>query len=152
MTLQPWYWLILGLVLIIGDLFITSFVSLTIGMGAIITGLLAWVLPIGWFGQVVIWLVLSVIITIVGFKFIKPRLTNRTTAGLGAGSIVGETGMLIHSPQLDKLGKVRFSVPIFGADEWACRSLDNMPLAVGERVVVVDVIGNELLVKATTVH
>ncbi len=148
MMIEPWYWLILGLVLIILELFLTSFVSLSVGIAAIITGLLVWLLPIAWLAQLVIWLLLSIILTIVGFRYIKPKLTNRTTAGLGSGVIIGETGMIIQSPQADKLGKIRFSVPIFGSDEWVCRSQSNERLMVGERAEVIDVIGNELLVKS----
>ena len=33
MLIEPWHWLILGLVLIILELFLTSFVSLSIGGG-----------------------------------------------------------------------------------------------------------------------
>lgn len=150
MIIEPWHWLILGILLMIIELFITSMVSLAVGVAAVVVALLAWLLPIGSFTSVLLWLILSIIFTVLGFKYVKPKLRNRTTAGLGAGAIVGQTGMIIHSPQLSNLGKVRFSVPIFGADEWMCRSQDSLPLAVGERVVVLDVIGNELLVSLVT--
>lgn len=150
MIIEPWYWLILGLILIIIDLFLLSYVSLSVGIAAVIIGLLALILPMNWFLQVVIWLIVSIITTIFGFKYIKPRMATCTTAGLGSGIIIGETGMIIQSPQNEKLGKIRFSVPIFGADEWMCRSEDNQFLQVGERAIVVDVVGNELLVKSMT--
>ena len=60
-----------------------------------------------------------------------------------------ETGMIVVQPFTHREGRVRFSVPVFGADEWPCRSLNDIALTVGERVIVVDVIGNELLVKST---
>lgn len=147
MMIQPWHWLILGLVLIILELFLTSFVSLSIGMAAIVVAALSWFLPLHYFIWIVVWLVLSILFTMSGFKFIKPYMQNRTTAGLGAGVIIGETGMIIQSPQAEKLGKIRFSVPIFGADEWLCRTRQSVPLAVGDRAIVIDVIGNELLVE-----
>ena len=145
MLIEPWHWLILGLVLIILELFLTSFVSLSIGVAAIVVAAFSWLLPFSWFFWLMVWLIL----TIIGFKFIKPYMQNRTTAGLGSGVIIGETGMIVQSPQADKLGKIRFSVPIFGADEWVCRSYQSAPLAVGDRAIVVDVIGNELLVEST---
>jgi membrane protein implicated in regulation of membrane protease activity len=132
MLIEPWHWLILGLVLIILELFLTSFVSLSIGVAAIVVAAFSWLLPFSWFFWLMVWLILSVIFTIIGFKF-----------------IIGETGMIVQSPQADKLGKIRFSVPIFGADEWVCRSYQSAPLAVGDRAIVVDVIGNELLVEST---
>lgn len=150
MMIQPWHWLILGLLLIILELFLTSFVSLSIGLSAMVVALLSWLLPFNWFVWLIVWLALSVIFTVIGFKFIKPYLKNRTTAGTGLGVIVGQTGMIVVSPQHNNLGKIRFSVPVFGADEWSCRSRQSFPLQVGERVVVVDVIGNELLVESMT--
>ena len=148
MMIQPWHWLILGLILIILELFLTSFVSLSIGMAAIVVAALSWIMPLNYFVWVIVWLFLSVIFTVIGFKFIKPYMKNRTTAGLGSGVIIGETGMIIQSPQADRLGKIRFSVPIFGADEWLCRTRQSLPIAVGDRAIVVDVIGNELLVES----
>lgn len=152
MIIQPWHWLILGLVLIILELFLTSFVSLAIGIAAIVVAALSWVLPFSYFSWIVVWLILSVVFTVVGFKFIKPYIQNRTTAGLGSGVIIGQTGMIIVSPQQDQLGRIRFSVPVFGADEWLCRNRATLPLQVGDRAVVVDVIGNELLVESTINH
>lgn len=148
MIIQPWHWLILGLILIILELFLTSFVSLSIGLAAIVVAALSWLLPMSYFVWIVLWLILSIVFTIIGFKFIKPFMQNRTTAGLGSGVIIGETGMIIQSPQAQKLGKIRFSVPIFGADEWLCRTRQSVPLAVGDRAIVVDVIGNELLIES----
>lgn len=148
MIIQPWHWLILGLVLIILELFLTSFVSLSIGVAAIMVAALSGALSLNYFIWIMVWLMLSILFTIIGFKFIKPRMQNHTTAGLGSGVIIGETGMIIQSPQAEKLGKIRFSVPIFGADEWLCRTRQSVPLVVGDRAVVVDVIGNELLVES----
>ena len=56
--------------------------------------------------------------------------------------------MIIVSPQLDKAGTVRFSVPIVGAAEWMCRTRGEQ-VAIGDRVVVTDIVGNELIVSST---
>ena len=79
----------------------------------------------------------------------QTRAIDRTKAGLGGSAIIGETGMIIVAPYITdntvQAGKVRFSTPKLGSDEWFCRTEDEM-LEVGERVVVTDIIGNELLV------
>ena len=49
MLIEPWHWLILGLVLIILELFLTSFVSLSIGVAAIVVAAFSWLLPFSWF-------------------------------------------------------------------------------------------------------
>jgi hypothetical protein len=81
-------------------------------------------------------------------KYIKPLSIDRTKAGLGGGIIIGETGMIVLKPQANALGVVRFNVPIVGADEWACRTEDQV-VEIGDRVVVTDIIGNELVVALT---
>ena len=72
MLIEPWHWLDLGLVLIILELFLTSFVSLSIGVAAIVVAVfscgyyrLAGFLADGMADTVGDF-------TIIGFKFIKP--------------------------------------------------------------------------------
>jgi len=144
-AIEPWHWLVLGIVLMIVEIFIPTFASLWFGAAAIIVAALAWLLPISILWQVLIWLGLAVLLMIAWFKYIKPLSVDRTKAGLGGSVIIGETGMLIVKPQGNQLGRVRFSVPIVGADEWFCRTREQ-GVEVGDRVVVVDISGNELIV------
>jgi len=41
--------------------------------------------------------------------------------------------------------RVRFPMPVLGSDEWECRTLDSVQ--VGDRVRVVDILGNDLVVQ-----
>lgn len=145
--LEPWHWLVLGFVLLIIEMFVPTFASLWFGGAAIIVAALAWLLPISVSMQIIIWLVLSAIFLLAWFKFIKPLSVDRTKAGLGGSVIIGETGMIIVAPQLERAGVVRFSVPIVGAAEWMCRTSGEQ-VAVGERVIVTDIVGNELIVSS----
>ncbi|MFK4001020.1 NfeD family protein [Psychrobacter namhaensis] len=145
--IEPWHWLVLGFVLLIVEMFVPTFASLWFGAAAIIVAALTWLLPIGFSVQIVIWLVLSAVFLVVWFKFIKPLSVDRTKAGLGGSVIVGETGMIVLQPQPDRAGVVRFSVPIVGAAEWMCRTRGEV-VAVGDRVVVTDIVGNELIVSS----
>ena len=145
--LEPWHWLVLGFVLLIIEMFVPTFASLWFGGAAIIVAALAWLLPISVSLQIIIWLVLSAIFLLAWFKFIKPLSVDRTKAGLGGSVIIGETGMIIVAPQLERAGVVRFSVPIVGAAEWMCRTSGEQ-VAVGDRVIVTDIIGNELIVSS----
>lgn len=148
-TIEPWHWFVFGLILMIVEMFIPTFASLWFGAAAVVVALLAWLLPMSSFMQIVMWLGLSVVFMVAWFKYIKPLSVDRTKAGLGGSVIIGETGMIVVSPSVDRLGKVRFSVPIVGADEWLCRTREGA-IAVGERVVVTDIIGNELVVRAAS--
>ncbi len=146
--IEPWHWLVLGFLLMIVEMLIPTFASLWFGAAAVIVAALSWLLPISLLWQVLVWLTLSVLFMFTWFKYIKPLSVNRTKAGLGGSVIIGETGMIVLKPQADALGRVRFSVPIVGADEWFCRTRDE-EVEVGDRVVVIDIIGNELIVALT---
>lgn len=146
MGLQPWHWAVIGMLLMIGELFIPSFAMLWFGVAALVTALLLWAVPMGLLSQVVIWLGLSIVVCILWFRLIQPRIKTRTKAGLGGSVIVGEVGMIVSSVLTNGLGVVRFSVPKVGAAEWACRTLDGRPIEVGTRVIVTAVMGNELIV------
>ncbi|WP_019672091.1 NfeD family protein [Psychrobacter lutiphocae] len=144
-VIEPWHWLVLGGVLIIAEMFLTTFATLWFGIAAVIVALLSWLLPLPEFLQVILWLVFSILMVVVWFKYVKPLSVDRTKAGLGGSIIIGETGIITKVPTLDKVGTIRFSVPIVGATEWRCRTRGE-PLELGQRVVVVEVIGNELVV------
>lgn len=144
MTVEPWHWLVFGLTLAIAEMFVPTFFLLWFGVGAVLTALVGFVLPLSFLNMVVVWLIFSTIFIVAWFKFIQPHFTNRTKAGLGASAIIGETGMIIKSASESHAGMVRFATPKAGASEWACRS--QSPLEVGDRVRIVDIIGNELLV------
>lgn len=146
MGLQPWHWAVIGMLLMIGELFIPSFAMLWFGVAALVTAFLLWAVPMGLLSQVVIWLGLSIVVCILWFRLIQPRIKTRTKAGLGGSVIVGEIGMIVSPVVANGLGVVRFSVPKVGAAEWACRTLDGRPIEVGTRVIVTAVMGNELIV------
>lgn len=144
MTVEAWHWLVFGLILIVAEMFVPTFFLLWFGVGALAVALVTYVFPLSLFGAMILWLIFSVICIILWFKLVQPTFTNRTKAGLGASTIIGETGMIVKSPSELNAGVVRFVTPKAGASEWACRS--QTELKVGDRVRIVDIIGNELLV------
>ncbi|WP_049235612.1 NfeD family protein [Moraxella canis] len=146
MGLQPWHWAVIGMLLMMGEMFVPSFTMLWFGVAAIITALIAWLVPMGLLSQVVIWLSLSIVACVLWFKLIQPRIKMRTKAGLGGSVIIGEIGMIVSPVMTNGVGVVRFSVPKVGAAEWVCRTLDGHPIEVGTRVIVTAVMGNELIV------
>lgn len=146
MGLQPWHWAVIGLLLIIFELFLLSFATVWFGAAALITALISWLVPMSWLVQVLLWLGLSVLFCVLWFRLVQPRIKMRTKAGLGGSVIVGEIGMITQAVMDGGTGIVRFSVPKVGATEWLCRSVDGQTIAVGERVIVITVMGNELIV------
>ena len=143
--IEPWHWLVLGFSLMIAEIFIPTFASLWFGAAAVIVAALAWLLPIPLLFQVLIWLTLSVLFMFVWVKYIKPLSMSRKKMGQSSDLIIGETGMIVVKPQKGISGMVRFNVPIWGADEWPCRTA-GVKVEAGDRVVVIKVVGDELIV------
>jgi len=114
-----WYWLVLGMLLIIAEIFIPSFTVFWFGLGAIIVALIVWLLPdmaLSW--QLFNWAIASIVFTFLWFKFFKPLMTDRTKAGISREAAIGESGQVIRIPEEGRRGIVRFATPLLGADEW----------------------------------
>ena len=145
LMIEPWHWLVLGFLLLIVEMFVPTFASLWFGAAAIIVAALALLLPIPLLFQVLIWLTLSVLFMFAWVKYIKPLSMSRKKAAQHSNLIIGETGMIVVKPQKGISGMVRFNVPIWGADEWPCRTA-GVNVETGDRVVVIKVVGDELIV------
>lgn len=148
--IQPWHWLALSLLFFIIELIVPSFVSLALGLAALFIAIIAWLWYGSWLVIVSLWLILSVLFVAIGLLYIKPKLRTKAKLDHGIDELVGQVGMIVISPTSTQLGKIRFFVPLLGADEWPCHSQNTIPIAVGDRAIVLDIVGNELLVKAMT--
>lgn len=141
-----WHWIVLGIGLVLLEIPLPSFTSLWFGAAAVVVGLLLLFMPdLSFTLQVLIWTLLSVMLTWLWFRYLKPLSIDKTKAGLSRESIVGEVGQVMVVPNAERRGKLRFSAPVLGSDEWLFISQDQ--LAAGDRVQVVDVSGNSLIVK-----
>jgi membrane protein implicated in regulation of membrane protease activity len=141
-----WHWVVFGVVLMLGEIAITTFFILWFGVAAILMGVLLFFVPaidVNW--QIFIWTIMSVILAALRFKFLKPLSINKTLAGMSREAIVGEVGQVISVPTEDRRGRLRFPAPVLGSDEWVIISQDS--LAEGDRVRVKDVSGNSLVVE-----
>ncbi|WPC35601.1 NfeD family protein [Acinetobacter sp. YWS30-1] len=146
LVLEPWHWFVLGILLILSELLLPAFAALWFGIGAIMVGILYWMFPMmGLTTQILTWIILSVLCTLLWFKFIKPLSTDKTKAGLSREATIGQIGMVIQTDLEQDQIRVRFPLPVLGSDEWDCRALDKVQ--VGDRVRVVDILGNDLVVQ-----
>lgn len=146
-VLEPWHWFVLGIGLMLIELVVPTFAAIWFGIAAIMVSILYWIFPwMGFATQVITWTVLSILCTVLWFKFIKPLSIDKTKAGLPREATIGQIGMVIQVGLNHEQIKVRFSLPVLGADEWLCRTTSNVQ--VGDRVIVTDILGNDLLVKS----
>lgn len=142
----PWHWIVFGIALAISEIFIATFFILWFGAAAVLVGILLLSMPeLSLTAQILWWTILSTILAIGWFKYLKPLSIDRTKAGLSKEAIVGEVGQVLSVPTANKRGKLRFPAPILGSDEWIIMSRDD--LAIGDRVTVKDVSGNSLIVE-----
>ncbi|MDY0274639.1 MAG: NfeD family protein [Desulfomicrobium sp.] len=145
MGLEYWHWLILGMMLILAELFIPGFTIFWFGLGAMAVGGLLLILPgLGLTGQLLLWTISSVLMTVFWFMVMKPRMVDKTKAGMSKEALLGETGQVIRVPDGERRGLVRFTKPLLGSDEWSF--LCDEPVQIGDRVQIRDVSGNTLIV------
>ena len=107
-------WLILGVVLIVLEIVIPSFVVIWFGIAALLTGIIScWVTDLTM--QSAVFAFLSVLSFAVGwFGFLK-NAGSRSQAGQGKESVQGERGIVSFVKPGDfPAGKVRFSVAVLG--------------------------------------
>lgn len=143
---EPWHWFVLGIVLIISELFIPAFAALWFGIAALVVTILLWFFPSMSFEiQLILWGLLSTACTVFWFKYIKPLLVDRTKVDQRREAAIGQIGMVIQASLEQNQIKVRFSTPVIGADEWDCHAV--APVQVGDRVIVTDISGNQLVVR-----
>jgi len=140
MTIEWWYWLVGGVLLILLELVIPSFFVLWFGLGAVLVALLMLLAgDLSLTTQLLVWAAASVAMVILWFKVFRPD-QHKTLVGTADGAVIGEVGLLVGAVEPFQRGKVRFQRPILGAEEWACMA--DAAIAAGERVKVVSVEGN----------
>ena len=143
-VIEPWHWFVLGILLILSELILPAFAALWFGIAAIMVCILFWLFPMmSLTTQIVMWIVLSILCTLLWFKFIKPLSIDKTKAGLSREATIGQIGMVIQTGMEHGQIKVRFPMPLLGSDEWNCRTQDIVQ--VGDRVQVTDRSGNNLV-------
>lgn len=139
MEMQWWYWLVLGVGLILGELLLPAFVLLGFGVGALLVGLLLLVLPglvLAW--QLLAWGLLSLAAVVLWFRHGKGQ--SKPGEDWSANAHLGEIGLLVAAVGPFSRGRVRFQKPILGSEEWPC--LADAEIAAGERVRLLAFEGN----------
>ncbi|MDO8314965.1 MAG: NfeD family protein [Rugosibacter sp.] len=149
MQILWWYWMVLGMGLALAELALFSFFIIWFAIGALLVGVALLVFPnLSFTAQVLLWTVVSIVMTVLWFRFF--RHANKTRSGQ-ADEALGEIGVLVSAIEpvgsSSGRGEVRFQKPIMGAERWAC--LADESIAAGTRVKVLAVDGQFLKVGKT---
>ena len=143
---QPWYWLAFGMILIVFELIVPSFTIIWFGCGAIVVAGLTWfVSGMAIELQIFLWAIASILFTVLWFFVFKPKMIDRTKAGISLEAVLGQSGLVVKVPTDKTRGVIRFTTPLLGADEW--QFICENAVTLGDRVVVINVSGNTLIVQ-----
>jgi membrane protein implicated in regulation of membrane protease activity len=145
MQIEIWQWVVLGIALCVVEIFIPSFTLLWFGLGAFAVALIAAVISLSLSAELFIWALATAVFAFAWFKYFKPRMRDKTKAGISREAAVGQIGTVVHASTEQVRGRVRFLVPLLGEEDWPY--ICETELAVGDRCRVKDVLGNALLVE-----
>lgn len=143
--LLAWHWVVIGFLLAALEILLPSFFMLWLGVSAIAVGLVSLFVPMALAWQLLLWALLSLCCLVAWFKFVAPKMKDKTRSGMAHESMVGKVATVLDYQVATSRGQLRFSAPVLGEDEW--RFICEQPLSPGDRVVVVDFSGNDLIVR-----
>ena len=139
-----WHWLVIGMLLVVAEIFIPSFTVLWFGLGALVVGLVEMVAPMSMTTQILVWTVSSVLFAVGWFKVIKPKMAAANQNKQSRQSAIGESGLVIKLPSESTLGTMRFSTPVLDRDEWQFRC--DVEVELGDRLHIQEISDQTLVV------
>ncbi len=137
-----WHWLIFGLILVVAEIIVPSFVVIWFGIAAIVVAVLDWIFDMHFSSQLFWWILFSVSFLYIWFKVYKPATKTKVgedDEGMGTKGIVIETIKPLGR------GRVKFEVPILGSSEWVVTADEEIEK--GTQVISVETLGNMIKVK-----
>ncbi len=134
-----WVWGIVGIALLILEVLAPGFFLVFLGAAAIATGLFTLMFDLGIAPQLVLFVIYTVLAVLIGKRWYGEPDTPNALGGLNdpAKRLVGKTATVVD-PIDEHGGRVKL-----GDSEWSARG---GPAATGDRVEIVNVEGNCLLV------
>ena len=133
-------WIAFGLVCLIIEIFTPGFFFMSIGVGAIITGLFS-LLNISLPVQILIFIIVTFIIFLFMRKFSK-KIMSDTSLETNIFALKGKTGIVTKDINPNERGYVKI-----GGEQWSAISSDNLQISVNTLIIVDSVEGNKLIVK-----
>ncbi|MCD4818078.1 MAG: NfeD family protein [Candidatus Cloacimonetes bacterium] len=135
-------WIAIGILCLIIEIFTPGFLFMSFGIGAILTGLTA-----TFISNITIQIVIFAIITFILFINLR-KLSKKLIAESSEKTNVNAL--------IDKMGNVTKEIPEFGrgyvkvdGEEWSAVSKNKEKIKESQKVVVIDIEGNKLIVKKT---
>ena len=140
-----WHWIVLGILFIIIEMGTGTFITLGFGIAAVIVGLLVLLFGLNFLTQTILWILLSVSIIAVLFKYFKRQPTVSSSGQSDQG--LSTLGTVTETIEAHGRGRVRFDHPVLGNTIWHASS--DQTIGPGERVAIKEVNGQ--LIKVTPI-
>lgn len=143
-TTSPWmFWVVIGILFVIIEIFDPIFFFLSIGSAAIITGLLATFIH-SLVAQVIIFAVLSIAIFF-SMKKLGKKLNSTGAPQTNVSALIGKTATVVKTIPQGGRGYVKV-----GGEEWSAICLLDQEIPETTKVKVMSIEGNKLIVEAYT--
>lgn len=144
MSLLAWHiWMIIGIGFIIIEIFDPAFFFISLGIGAIITGLLSMLPLLG--NSVPVQILIFAIFSFISFLFMR-KLGKKVLANPGEETnvyaLIGKGGMI--TKEIPEEGKGYAKI---GGEEWVAIGENNEAIELGAKITVLAIDGNKLIVK-----
>ena len=137
---DPWIiWVAIGIICIIIEIFTPGFLFLSFGVGAILTGLAALIIPSLTF-QILTFAIITFIVFILSRKFSKKLISNNYEE-TNVKALIGKTGKVTQEIPANEKGYVKI-----GGEEWSAVAKDNTKIGKDTQVTVNDIEGNKVIV------
>jgi len=131
-----WHWVVTGLILLAAEMLTGTFLLLGLGVAAIAVGMIDLLINISIITELVLWLVFSLVVLIVWFKWFRIRPVSQS----GQSNYRLDTlGTVVDSITPHQRGKVQFDTPVLGNSTWPVTA--STSITEGTRVRIVRVTG-----------
>ncbi len=140
-----WHWVIFGVLLIVIEMSTGTFFMLTLGVSAILVGILDILFELSIQVEILLWLLFAIASVLVWMKWFK----DHTVSNSGQSDYRLETlGTVTGEIHPHGRGKVTFDTPVLGNTQWHATAKTDIPK--GTRVKIVEINGQLIEVAPVT--
>jgi len=131
-----WHWIILGIVLLIMEMFTGTFLLLGLGLAGIMVGVIDILYPLSLNMELTLWIILSLLSFVLWFKYMKDNSVEYSGQSNYSLDTLGVTEENIIA---NGRAKVRFDMPVLGTTIWTATSKES--LEANTRVKIIEIKG-----------
>lgn len=141
--MEAWMiWILIGILFIIVEIFDPAFFFISLGIGALLTGLIL----ISGFAVDAVWLqiIIFAIISFIAFLFMRKvarKFYNSPQTETNVFALKGKTGHVTKTIASEGKGYVKI-----GGEEWSAVAEDGSAIEEGEKIIVIGLDGNKVIV------